>query len=133
MVGLLISSPIFAHASKTSASMKLIGYGLSIWFVSVLRLCRILGFWSLLLCRMIVGVGEASFVALASPFIDDYAPKEHKTRWLAVFYACIPVGYALGFLYGGLVGSFVGWRAAFALEAVMMLPFIWYCFRTNMA
>lgn len=133
MVGLLISSPIFAHASKTSASMKLIGYGLSIWFVSVLGCAVSFGFWSLLLCRMIVGVGEASFVALASPFIDDYAPKEHKTRWLAVFYACIPVGYALGFLYGGLVGSFVGWRAAFALEAVMMLPFIWYCFRTNVA
>jgi len=105
MVGLLISSPIFAHASKTSASMNLIGYGLSIWFVSVLGCAVSFGFWSLLLCRMIVGVGEASFVALASPFIDDYAPKEHKTRWLAVFYACIPVGYALGFLYGGLVGS----------------------------
>ena len=133
MVGLLISSPIFAHASKTCHSMKLIGYGLSIWFVSVLGCAVSFGFWSLLVCRMVVGVGEASFVALAAPFIDDYAPKDHKTRWLAVFYACIPVGYALGFLYGGLVGSFVGWRAAFAMEAVMMLPFIWYCFRTDIS
>jgi hypothetical protein len=27
------------------------------------------GFWSLVLCRMAVGVGEASFVSLAAPFI----------------------------------------------------------------
>ena len=31
-----------------------------------------LGFWSLIICRMAVGVGEASFVALASPFIGDW-------------------------------------------------------------
>ena len=29
------------------------------------------GFWSLLLCRMAVGIGEASFVALAAPFIGE--------------------------------------------------------------
>lgn len=28
-----------------------------------------MGFWSLVLCRAAVGVGEASFVALASTFI----------------------------------------------------------------
>ena len=28
-------------------------------------------FWFLVICRMFVGVGEASFVALASPFIGE--------------------------------------------------------------
>ena len=31
------------------------------------------GFWSLVLCRMAVGVGEASFVSLAAPFIGAAA------------------------------------------------------------
>lgn len=26
-----------------------------------------------------------------------------KTAWLAIFYMCIPSGYALGYVYGGLV------------------------------
>jgi MFS family permease len=30
-----------------------------------------IGFWSLVICRMFVGVGEASFVSLASPFIGE--------------------------------------------------------------
>ena len=39
-----------------------------------------------------VGLGEASFCSLASPFIDDAAPAGQKTRWLALFFMCIPVG-----------------------------------------
>lgn len=26
-----------------------------------------------------------------------------KTIWLAIFYMCIPTGFALGYVYGGLV------------------------------
>ena len=48
------------------------------------------GFWSLAACRMLVGVGEASFVALASPFIGappqrgkDRAGATLSGRWFA--------------------------------------------------
>ena len=130
MIGLLVSSPIFASlaSSPDRNEMRLIAYGLLVWAASVLGCAFSVGFWSLLLCRTVVGVGEASFVALASPFIDDAAPPERKTLWLAVFYACIPVGYALGFLYGGTVAVAVGWRVAFALESLMMVPFIAYAY-----
>ncbi|KAK1567409.1 hypothetical protein Q3G72_011878 [Acer saccharum] len=26
-----------------------------------------------------------------------------KTAWLSIFYMCIPTGYALGYVYGGLL------------------------------
>ena len=29
-----------------------------------------------------------------------------KTTWLGIFYMCIPTGYALGYIYGGLVSLF---------------------------
>ena len=48
--------------------------------------------------------------------------------WLATFYLCIPVGYALGYIYGGIVGVALGWRAAFLIEALAMLPFVAICF-----
>ncbi|CAJ1961410.1 unnamed protein product [Sphenostylis stenocarpa] len=108
MVGLLVASPIFASLAKR-----------------------------------LVGVGEASFTSLAAPFIDDNAPVTQfglvedqsasmidvnicylpKTAWLAIFYMCIPSGYALGYIYGGLVGSNFGWRYAFWVESLLMLPF----------
>jgi MFS transporter, Spinster family, sphingosine-1-phosphate transporter len=124
MVGLLISSPIFAESAKHAKAFHLIAIGLSIWAAAVLGCGLSIGFFTLLLCRMAVGVGEASFVALAAPFIDDVAPPQAKARWLAIFFLCIPSGFALGFLYGGLVASRLGWRAAFFIEATAALPFI---------
>ena len=58
---------------------------------------------------------------------DDNAPAGAKTRWLATFYLCIPVGYALGYVFGGLVAGPLGWRTAFLLEAAAMLPFLAFC------
>ncbi|PKA53911.1 putative sphingolipid transporter spinster like 3 [Apostasia shenzhenica] len=92
------------------------------------------------LAKRLVGVGEASFISLAAPFIDDNAPVAQKTAWLAAFYMCIPTGIALGYVYGGLfhcylhvdgltsvpenyVGNSLSWRYAFWGEALLMLPF----------
>lgn len=129
MVGLLLSSPVFAEASKHAQAFRLIGYGLAIWAAAVAGCGFSLGFYTLLICRMVVGVGEASFVALAAPYVDDNAPQGSKARWLAIFFLCIPSGFALGFLYGGLVASSLGWRAAFLIEAVAAIPFILLFFR----
>jgi MFS family permease len=124
MVGLLISSPIFAEAAKHTRAFHLIAIGLSIWAVAVFGSGLSIGFVSLLICRMAVGVGEASFVSLAAPFIDDIAPPQSKAKWLAIFFLCIPSGFAVGFLYGGLVASSLGWRFAFFIEAALAIPFI---------
>ncbi|KAL2342021.1 hypothetical protein Fmac_009961 [Flemingia macrophylla] len=123
MVGLLVASPIFAYLAKSVNPFRLIGVGLSVWTLATLCCGFSFNFWSISMCRMLVGVGEASFISLAAPFIDDNAPVAQKTAWLAVFYMCIPSGYALGYVYGGLVGSHFGWRYAFWVESLLMLPF----------
>ncbi|RDX76549.1 putative sphingolipid transporter spinster-like 2, partial [Mucuna pruriens] len=123
MVGLLVASPIFASLAKSINPFRLIGVGLSVWTLATLCCGFSFNFWSIAVCRMLVGVGEASFISLAAPFIDDNAPVAQKTAWLAVFYMCIPAGYAIGYVYGGLVGSHIGWRYAFWVEAILMFPF----------
>ncbi|RWR74054.1 putative sphingolipid transporter spinster [Cinnamomum micranthum f. kanehirae] len=123
MVGLLVASPIFASLSKIHNPFRLIGVGLSVWTFAVAGCGCSFDFWTITICRMLVGVGEASFISLAAPFIDDNAPPAQKTAWLAVFYMCIPTGIALGYVYGGLVGDHLNWRAAFWGEAILMLPF----------
>ncbi|XP_010546360.1 PREDICTED: probable sphingolipid transporter spinster homolog 2 [Tarenaya hassleriana] len=123
MVGLLVASPIFASLAKSVNPFRLIGVGLSVWTFAVIGCGLSFDFWSITICRMIVGVGEASFISLAAPFIDDNAPVDQKTAWLSIFYMCIPTGYAIGYVYGGLVGGALHWRAAFWGEAILMLPF----------
>ncbi|CAM8926691.1 unnamed protein product [Rhodiola kirilowii] len=124
MVGLLIASPIFASLAKSFNPFRLIGVGLSVWIVAVTGCGFSFNFWSIAICRMLVGVGEASFISLAAPFIDDNAPPPQKAAWLGVFYMCIPSGIALGYVYGGLIGSYFNWRYAFFGEAILMVPFV---------
>ncbi|XP_071736932.1 probable sphingolipid transporter spinster homolog 2 [Rutidosis leptorrhynchoides] len=123
MVGLLIASPIFASLAKSVNPFRLIGVGLSVWTLAAAGCGFSVDFWSITFCRMLVGVGEASFISLAAPFIDDNAPVAQKTAWLGIFYMCIPTGIAIGYVYGGVVGAGFGWRFAFFGEAILMLPF----------
>ncbi len=62
---------------------------------------------------------------------DDYAPPAQKASWFAAFYLCIPVGFAAGYIYGGLVAAAAGWRAAFLIEAGVMVPFVLFMFTTQ--
>ncbi|VAH34391.1 unnamed protein product [Triticum turgidum subsp. durum] len=124
MVGLLVASPIFASLAKIHNPFRLIGVGLLVWTIATAGCGCAFDFWSITVCRMLVGVGEASFISLAAPFIDDNAPAAQKTAWLAMFYMCIPTGIALGYVYGGLVGGHLHWRAAFWGESILMLPFV---------
>ncbi|KAK4764559.1 hypothetical protein SAY86_025649 [Trapa natans] len=123
MVGLLIASPIFASLAKSINPFRLIGVGLSVWTLATAGCGVSFSFSSIATCRMLVGVGEASFISLAAPFIDDNAPVAQKTVWLAMFYMCIPTGVALGYVYGGFVGNHFNWRYAFWGEALLMFPF----------
>ncbi|KAF5814475.1 putative major facilitator superfamily, MFS transporter superfamily [Helianthus annuus] len=123
MVGLLVASPIFASLAKSINPFRLIGVGLSVWTLAAAGCGLSVDFWSITFCRMLVGVGEASFISLAAPFIDDNAPVAQRTAWLGIFYMCIPTGIAVGYVYGGVVGGSAGWRYAFFGEAILMLPF----------
>eukprot|EP00271_Cylindrocystis_brebissonii_P019692 TRINITY_DN6154_c1_g1_i1.p1 TRINITY_DN6154_c1_g1~~TRINITY_DN6154_c1_g1_i1.p1 ORF type:complete len:522 (-),score=74.76 TRINITY_DN6154_c1_g1_i1:235-1800(-) len=123
MVGLLAASPFFATAAKHASPFRLIGIGLSVWTLALIGCGFSTGLVTLLVCRMFVGVGEASFISLAAPFIDDHAPKGSTARWLSAFYMCIPTGYALGYIYGAAVPMLFGtWRGAFWAEGACMFP-----------
>jgi MFS transporter, Spinster family, sphingosine-1-phosphate transporter len=75
-------------------------------------------FDSLLFRHAILGIGEASFGIYAPALLADFYPEDDRNRVLTIFYIAIPVGAALGYLIGGIVGSHFGWRMPFYVSAV---------------
>jgi MFS family permease len=65
--------------------------------------------------RMLVGVSESAYGPAAPTLISDLFAVAKRGRALSVFYLAIPVGSALGYIYGGLVGGALGWQWAFYL------------------
>jgi MFS family permease len=120
----LLGIPIAAVADRSSRTWIMTG-ALTVWS-GFTALCGFAGgFWQLFLCRMGVGVGEAGGVAPAYSLISDYFPKEQRARALAAYSFGIPIGSALGILFGGLIAHSVSWRWAFiivGLAGVALAP-----------
>jgi MFS family permease len=109
--------PIAWLADRWSRTWIMTG-ALALWSAFT-ALCGLAGgFWQLFLCRMGVGVGEAGGVAPAYSLIADYFPKEQRARALAAYSFGIPIGSALGILFGGLIAHSIDWRAAFIIVGV---------------
>ncbi|MFN2453099.1 MAG: spinster family MFS transporter [Pyrinomonadaceae bacterium] len=68
--------------------------------------------------RAIVGVGESSYSTITPSLIADYFPPQKRATALGVFQAAIPMGFALGFVIGGVLAHFFGWRRAFMIVGV---------------
>jgi predicted MFS family arabinose efflux permease len=75
-----------------------------------------------------VGVGEATLPPSALSMLGDRVAPARIGLANGVFYAGIPVGFALSFALAGWVGPWLGWRACFlALGAAGLLavPLVW--------
>ncbi|MBI2388222.1 MAG: MFS transporter [Deltaproteobacteria bacterium] len=115
MVGYFVTSPIFGALGDRpgGARRHLMALGVALWSVATVLSGMAHGITSMVLARVAVGVGEASYATIAPTIIDDLAPAGRKNRWLAIFYLATPVGSALGYLLGGFLEHAYGWRSAF--------------------
>jgi len=82
-------------------------------------------FWQLFLARLGVGVGEAGGVAPAYSLISDLFPQEQRARALSIYSFGIPIGSALGIVFGGLIATWIDWRFAFfavGIAGILLAP-----------
>jgi predicted MFS family arabinose efflux permease len=105
---------------------------LTVWsgFTAVCGLAT--GYPALFLARIGVGAGEAGGVAPAYSLVSEYfAPKE-RARALAAYSFGIPIGSALGVMFGGLIAAAINWRVAFfvvGLAGLLLVPLLRFTVR----
>jgi MFS family permease len=88
--------------------------------VPVINVTLALSGLALALCavRACVGVGESAYSTITPSLIADYFPPHRRATALGVFQAAIPMGFALGFVIGGVLAHYFGWRVAFMIVGV---------------
>ena len=118
MLCYMVSAPFFGWLGDNWSRVRLAAAGLGIWSLATAAAGIAPGYRSLLAARTCVGVGEASFGTVSPGLLADFFPRERRGRILAYFYLAIPVGSALGYLFGGVVGQHFGWHAAFLLVGI---------------
>ncbi len=98
---------------------KLMGWGLAAWSGLTAVNGLVGSFWTFLLVRMGVGIGEASYAPAANSLIGDLFPAHRRARAMGIFMLGLPLGLLLAFFtIGAMVKAFDSWRAPFFIAAV---------------
>ncbi|MFT4090319.1 MAG: MFS transporter [Asticcacaulis sp.] len=124
----LVGIPVALYAHRIGRK-RLIGLSLILWS-AMTAFCGMAGNYLMLaLGRFGVGIGEAGGVAPAHSLISDLYPPQHRARALGVFSLGVPLGSAIGIMFGGLVAAQFNWRIAFiviGLTGILFAPlFFW--------
>mmetsp|Transcript_126509 Transcript_126509/g.393790 ORF Transcript_126509/g.393790 Transcript_126509/m.393790 type:complete len:511 (-) Transcript_126509:44-1576(-) len=92
---------------------KLLAAGVAFWSLATGLAGFARSFTELLILRSLVGVGEATFLTVALPMISDFYPIAERNMAFLVLNMAVPIGSAVGFAAGGLLGAQTSWRVAF--------------------
>jgi len=114
----MVTAPVFGTLGDRKRRPPLIALGVAIWSMATALGGLATSFAALFAARATVGVGEAAYGTIAPALLSDHYPLERRGRVFAIFFSAIPVGTALGYILGGLVGQHYGWRAAFMIAGL---------------
>jgi predicted MFS family arabinose efflux permease len=104
--------PIARLADKGNRK-NIITTSLIIWSGMTALSGRAQNFLQLLLVRIGVGIGEAGGSPPAHSMISDLYPPGKRATAMAIYSTGISMGILLGFLIGGWIDQYLGWRTAF--------------------
>jgi MFS family permease len=114
----MVAAPLLAPLADRYSRKRIMAVGAFVWSAATLLSAITHTYDELLLRHVIVGIGEATFVAISPAFLADLFPEELRGRVMGLFYLATPVGSALGYIIGGYLGHRYGWRAPFMICAL---------------
>ena len=130
MMGYFLTSPFFGYLGDRMQRKWLIAFGIFIWSMATFLTGYAESYTELIIYRVIVGLGEASYATVSPALIADNFPENKRNKALTIFYVAIPLGAAFGTLFGSWIGDLYGWQKAFMMAgapgllfAFSLLPF----------
>jgi MFS transporter, Spinster family, sphingosine-1-phosphate transporter len=114
----MVAAPLTGWLGDRYSRKPLIIAGAVLWSLATLGTFWVHSYWTFYMRQWFVGIGEATFSIFAPVVLADFYPERDRNRVLSIFYLAIPVGAALGYLAGGVMGSLWGWRTPFFVCAI---------------
>src|SRR5215216_6014678 len=113
----MVSAPILGLLAARFSRWIIVGSAVILWSLASGGSGLAATFAILFATRVCVGIGEGGYGPAAPTILSDLFPIKTRGRIMAIFFSAIPVGSALGYVIGGLIGAHLGWRWAFYLVA----------------
>ena len=113
LLAYMVAAPLVGWMGDRYPRKYIVIFGIAIWSGFTFLSWLVKDYNQLLFRHTIVGIGEASYAAIAPTLIADSFPMAKRGRMLSIFYVGLPFGTAAGYLVGGYFSHLYGWRAPF--------------------
>ncbi len=104
-----------ARWADNSNRRNIVALAIGIWSFMTAISGAVQNYLQLLLARIGVGIGEAGGSPPAHSIISDIFPPERRAGALSFYSTGVNIGVLFGFLAGGWLNEFFGWRVAFVV------------------
>jgi len=108
----ILGIPIARYADLNNRK-NIVSASLAVWSAMTALSGTASNFMHLFLTRIGVGIGEAGGSPPSHSIISDYFPPEKRATALSIYSMGIYFGIGLGFIVGGVIAKYFGWRVAF--------------------
>lgn len=107
-----------ARFSDRSNRKNIIAAALTFWSAMTAACGLAIGYWTMFLARVGVGIGEAASGPSSQSLIADYFPRKQMARAMGFLTVGATLGTAGGLIAGGLMAENFGWRMAFLIMGI---------------
>jgi MFS family permease len=114
----VVVSPLAGWLGDRQPRFRLAAVGVFIWSAATFGSGLAPTYAFLVAARALIGVGEASYTVVTPSLLSDFYPTSRRGSVLAIFYAAVPMGSAMGYVLGGQIAAHFGWRTAFFVAGV---------------
>ncbi|MDG1001444.1 MAG: MFS transporter, partial [Pseudomonadales bacterium] len=104
--------PIARFADRSNRR-NIIAFSVGLWSLMTALSGLVQNYAQLLIARIGVGVGEAGGSPPSHSIISDIFPVESRASAISFYSTGVNLGILFGFLLGGWLNEFFGWRTAF--------------------
>ena len=109
--------PIARYADRSNRR-NIVAASVGLWSFMTAISGFVQNYTQLLLARVGVGIGEAGGSPPSHSIVSDIFPKEQRASALSFYSTGVNLGIMFGFLFGGWLNEYFGWRVAFLVVGV---------------
>lgn len=120
MITSTLSLIIFSRLSDFYGTKRIFLFGLYLFLFGSVLCALAFSMGSLVVFRLIQGIGGGILLILPMIVIADLFPKEEWGKWQGILFAAFGFGNLMGPVLGGFLTQFVGWRSIFWIN----VPFV---------
>lgn len=107
-----------ARLAERGHRVRIVSAAIILWSLATIACGMAVGFASLFVARIAVGIGEAGGTPPSHALLAAFHAPAHRARAIGIYSLGVPLGILTGALLGGIVAARFGWRTSFVVAGI---------------